>query len=233
MSKQNISDIIANNTSLTASLAKVIAEKAAMEKRMGQQISRLRNETGNKRKSTEMDDADSPHVGILRQMVDDKEKELTYVRDQNANAAVLNIALKNENTELRTNAIKKDDELIKALAAKDKMKSDADKHILENAGIWKAKNDKLKTGNLELKAKYESLREDKIELAKRYNKLKAEYEKRDAGLKNHKRMKGLSSSFGSFINFKAFSFLSKYFFKLPWKCICSSSEARICERRSR
>ena len=85
MSEQNISDMIANNTSLTASLAKVIAEKAAMEKRMGQQISRLRNETGNKRKSTEMDDADSPHVGILRQMVDDKEKELTYVRDQNAN----------------------------------------------------------------------------------------------------------------------------------------------------
>ena len=37
-----------------------------------------------------------------------------------------------------------DDELIKALAAKDKMKSDADKAINENAGLWKDEIDDLK-----------------------------------------------------------------------------------------
>ena len=82
MSEQNISDLIANNTSLTASLARVIAEKFAMEKRMGQQISKLRNGAGQKRKSTEMDDADSPLVEILRNKLDEKQQDLTEARDQ-------------------------------------------------------------------------------------------------------------------------------------------------------
>ena len=73
------------------------------------------------------------------------------------------------------------------------MQYDTDKHVIENARLWKDKNDDLKKGNLELKAKYE--------------KLKAQYVKEHDELKTIKDMRGPSSSFGSFKNYSAFGFL--------------------------
>lgn len=68
--------LAANNETLTGSvaqlkesLAKVISDKEAAEMRMGKQIARLRSSKGNLlRKSTEMDDVDSPPDEELRQM---------------------------------------------------------------------------------------------------------------------------------------------------------------------
>ena len=91
MSEQNISDLIANNTSLANSLDEVLAGKAAMEKRMGQQISRLRSEAGNKRKSTEMDDGDSPLFEVLRQKLED---ELRDARGQNADCKCISSSVR-------------------------------------------------------------------------------------------------------------------------------------------
>jgi len=182
MSEQNISDLIANNTSLTASLARVIAEKDAMEKRMGQQISKLRNGAGQKRKSTEMDDADSPLVEVLRHQLKQKQQDITnerriasYQKDESANLIDV----------LRENLKDKDDELKKTLSAKDKMKIDADKRDEASICLYQ-------------------------ELAGKFEKLKANYNKEHDELKSIKRLRGPLSSLGSFINFNVISFLSSY-----------------------
>ena len=48
------------------------------------------------------------------------------------------------------------------------------------------------------------------ELAGKFEKLKTQYKKEHDELKNIKRLRGPSSSFGSFINFDAISFVSSY-----------------------
>merc|ERR1711892_743255 len=182
MSEQNISDLIANNTSLTASLARVIAEKDAMEKRMGHQISKLRNGAGQKRKSTEMDDADSPLVEVLRHQLKQKQQDITNERriasyQKNESANLIDV--------LRENLKDKDDELKKTLSAKDKMKIDADKRDEASICLYQ-------------------------ELAGKFEKLKANYNKEHDELKSIKRLRGPLSSLGSFINFNVISFLSSY-----------------------
>jgi len=187
MSEEMLSELIANNTSLTDSLAQLLADKAAMEKRMGHQISKLRSEGENKRKSTEMDDTDCPFVDILHRKLEETQNELTYARAQNADSADL---IKSLRAVLKNT----DEELTKARVAKDKMQYDANKHVLDNAQLWKDKNDDLKNGNLGLKAKYEKLAEVHTELAGKYEKLKTQYVKEHDELKNIKRMRGPSSS---------------------------------------
>ena len=86
-----------------------------------------------------------------------------------------------------------------AIAAKNKMKSDADEHIEANAAKWKEKNDLLKTGNRELRAKYEKLKKDIHEFATKYEKLKAQYEKEHNELKEIKRTMGPSFRSGPFM----------------------------------
>ena len=59
MSEQNISDLIANITSLAQSLASVTAEKAAREKRYKHQISILLQELKKRHEADELNNATS------------------------------------------------------------------------------------------------------------------------------------------------------------------------------